>query len=249
MGPSQRLVFGEDALAVRPGPVAGDVEHDVVTPAVAREVVLRVVDDVVCADRADDLHVPRAAHAGHFGSERLRDLDGKRADSSGRAVDQHVLPGLNASLVAQALKCADCCNRYGGSLFEGHVRGLGNDRLANAHILGERPVPRAEDFVPRLEFAGASAHRFDRPREVDAQDFALWFAEAGLCAHEVRRARQHVPVDGIHGSRANTHEHTVVRDFRLVDLSQLEDVRRSVVVVDHRFHRTLPPSIQCKFTV
>ena len=74
-----------------------DVEDHVVAPAAAGEVVAGVVDDVVGAERSDQVHLRRAAHAGDFGAERLGDLHGERPHASGRADDQDLVPGLDLS--------------------------------------------------------------------------------------------------------------------------------------------------------
>src|SRR5262245_26968130 len=112
-----RLV-GQSALAVRPRSAPGDVEHQVVTLPGQSEVVAHVIDDVVRAKRAHELDVPRAAHGGHFRSERLGNLDGKRADSAGRAVDQDPLSRLKPTLVAKPLKRGYRRHRYGRRLLE-----------------------------------------------------------------------------------------------------------------------------------
>ena len=84
----------EHALALRPRPAPGDVEHQVVALVAPGEVLLGVVDDVVGAERSDEIDVPRAAHAGHLRSECLGDLHGERAHASRRAVDQDLLSRL-----------------------------------------------------------------------------------------------------------------------------------------------------------
>ena len=60
--------------------------------AAAGEVLARVVDDVVGAERLRLLHVPRAADRCHLGSEHFGDLDGKRANAARRTVHDHLLP-------------------------------------------------------------------------------------------------------------------------------------------------------------
>ena len=103
--------------------VVGDVvEDEVVLPSAAGEVVAGVVDDVVGADRADEVHVPRAAHAGDLGAERLRDLHGERADPARGTVDEHRLAGLDVALVAQRLEGDEPGQRDRGRLLEGEVR-------------------------------------------------------------------------------------------------------------------------------
>src|SRR5439155_10222527 len=89
----QGCLVGQDTLAIRPRAVPCYVEHQVVTLPTAGEVLVRVVDDVVRAERADGVHIPRAAHADHLRSARLGDLDGKGAHAPARAVDQDLVPG------------------------------------------------------------------------------------------------------------------------------------------------------------
>jgi len=58
------------------------VQDEVVLPTALGEVSLRVVDDLVGAERPHQLHVSGAAHGGHVGAERLGDLHGEGADAS-----------------------------------------------------------------------------------------------------------------------------------------------------------------------
>jgi hypothetical protein len=58
------------------------VEDDVVAPLVAGVVLLRVVDDVIRAERPEQFEVPGAGHAGDLRTERLCDLQSKGPDAS-----------------------------------------------------------------------------------------------------------------------------------------------------------------------
>jgi hypothetical protein len=71
------------------------LEDEIEALATLGEVLLGVVDDVVCAERSDHVHVPRAAHAGHLGAERLGDLHGERPYAARRADDQDLVPRLD----------------------------------------------------------------------------------------------------------------------------------------------------------
>ena len=68
--------------------VADGVHDHVVALPVLREVLRRVVDDVVSPETAHRLDVGAAAHRRHLGTAMLGELDGDGADSAGRAVDQ-----------------------------------------------------------------------------------------------------------------------------------------------------------------
>jgi len=47
------------------------LEDEVVALRTLGEVLSRVGDEVVCADRSNNVHVPRAAHTGHFGAQGI----------------------------------------------------------------------------------------------------------------------------------------------------------------------------------
>ena len=78
--------LGVSARAAGERAVSGDVEDQVV--AALGEVLARVVDDVVGAQRADQVDVPRTAHGGDVSSECLGDLHGEAADATRGADDQ-----------------------------------------------------------------------------------------------------------------------------------------------------------------
>src|SRR5207253_1367527 len=104
--------------------VADAVENGVIASARVRafrwlprrgeEILPRVVDHVVRAERPHEIDVPGAADAGDFGPEPLRDLNGEGSDAARGAVDRDPLPGLDSGLVAQTLQCGeagDGCRR------------------------------------------------------------------------------------------------------------------------------------------
>src|SRR6266542_353309 len=108
--------------------IPSGVENEVVTPPAPGEILLRVIDDLIRADRPDHFHIPRTAHAGDIGAERLRDLHGERTDASGRTVDQYLLPGINVTLAPESLQRGEGRDGYGGRLLERHVTGLRDQR-------------------------------------------------------------------------------------------------------------------------
>jgi hypothetical protein len=64
----------------------------------------------------------------------------------------------------------------------------------------------------------------------------FWFAQPGHYANEVRRASHEVPVKWIDGSRANFQQDFVVHGNGLLDVLDLDNVRRSVSSVDRGPH-------------
>src|SRR5262249_33378933 len=113
----------EDAAAISQRSAA-KVEDDVVDLRPPGEVLLRVIDDFIGADRTHQLDVPRTGDGRDARSERLRDLHGERAYAAARAVDQDLLPWLNVGLVAQSLERGKARDRDGCGLLEGKAVGL-----------------------------------------------------------------------------------------------------------------------------
>src|SRR5258708_4599566 len=81
---------------------AGDVEEHVVALTAPREVLFRVVDDQVGADRADQLHVARLAHRRDVRADLLPALYRDRAHAPGRAIDEDALPGPDLADVTRS---------------------------------------------------------------------------------------------------------------------------------------------------
>jgi hypothetical protein len=80
--------------------VPADVEDHLVALLPVREVLTRVVDDVVGAKGANQVHLRRAAHAGHVSPEHLGHLHGVRPHATGRTNDQHLLVRAHPGVVA-----------------------------------------------------------------------------------------------------------------------------------------------------
>src|SRR5207244_13286955 len=84
------------------------VEDEVEAVPVTGEVFTCVIDDMVSADRADHLYVPRAAHAGHLGAERFADLHGGCTDAARSTIDQDLLASRDLPPVATQLERGGC---------------------------------------------------------------------------------------------------------------------------------------------
>jgi hypothetical protein len=180
---------------------------------------------VVGAEGADQVHLARAAHAGDLGSGCLRDLDGERADATGRPDDQHLVPGLDASVVADGLQRGHAGDRDGTRLVEGEVGRLGRELVRpGARVLGEGALADAEHLVAGMEGGHVGADGFNRSGQVPARVGVLRSAEAepgepdgiGQAGHDVPGA----PVDA---RRAHAHEDLGPRDRGPVDLRDPQD--------------------------
>ena len=183
--------------------VAHVVEDEVVALAPRREVLAGVVDDVVGADGADQLHVPGAGHAGDLGTERLGDLHGERAHAARRPVDQDLLSGLDLAVVAKELEGGRGGDADGRRLLEREVGRLPDELvLGRPRVLGEGAGAPPEDLVARSESLHVLADRLDRPRDIRPGNGVLRLAQAGGHAHDERRAGHEDPVADVDRGRA-----------------------------------------------
>src|SRR5215831_18906191 len=85
------------------------------------EIFLRVIDNVIRANRARDIEVLRTAHSGHFSPERFSNLHRKRAHTAACAVDEDALPRLNVPFVAYSQKSRQSRCGNGGRRLERQV--------------------------------------------------------------------------------------------------------------------------------
>src|SRR5207247_11020318 len=84
--------------------------------------------------------------------ERLRDLDGERADAAAGSVDEHALARLHLRVIAQALQRGPSGDADRGRLLERKALRLHEETvLARPNVFGERRTRSAEDIVPRFE--------------------------------------------------------------------------------------------------
>src|SRR6266404_8399834 len=103
--------------------VGNVIEDHVVTLVALGEIFIRVINDVIGADGSDKIDIPCAANSRDLCAKRFGDLHGECSYTSGRAVDQDLLSGLNLSL-AQALQRSKSGERDRSRLLKRHVRWL-----------------------------------------------------------------------------------------------------------------------------
>ena len=214
--------------------VPNDVEDGVVAVAASGEVLLRVVDDPVGADRPDRVELPGGVHARHVRPVRLRELHRERSHGAPRAIDQDLLSGLDPSLVSDGLHPERPGRWDGSSLFERQAGGLPFEpRLRYGRVLGEcaavapevgnQALP--EDLITRLEPCHVPADRLDDPGQVRAGNPVLRRPQTGPHdPQDVGHAAHHVPHICVHRSRTNPNEHLIVSDRRPVNVAQLQNV-------------------------
>src|SRR5882724_12579276 len=182
------------------------VENDVITFRTVSEILFRVIDDVIRAERSHKIDIARTANTSDVRAERFRDLDCERPNTSRRAVNQDLLPRLNLSLVAKGLQSRDASYVNGRRLLKRHVGRFQRDCPLGAptYILGERPASATEDVIAWFELGHILTDGFNCPRKIDTKLYVLWFAQADPHhAHDVGCAFDEMPVIRLDRSRAN----------------------------------------------
>ena len=89
-----------------------------------------VVQDLIRAQRPDEVDVPRAADGGDTCPERLGELDRERPGRARRTVDENVISGLDPALV-DVLECEEAAVCGSGGLLVAEVVRL--ERQAPVH--------------------------------------------------------------------------------------------------------------------
>ena len=202
------------------------------------EVLPGVVDDVVSPQRADEVELRRAAHAGDLGTERLGDLHGVAAHAARRAGDEDPLPGLHAAGVADGLQGGEPGDRNHGGLLEGEVRRLAGElRLLGDGVLGERAGADPVHLVAGGEPRDSGAYGHDRAGEVEARHPALGGAQPGHEACHAGQAGHEVPGTAIEAGGPDGDEHLAVARGGHVEAARPQDVGCPVGVLDDGAHR------------
>ena len=208
-----------------------------------------VVDDVVGAERPDEVELRPAGDAGDLGAHRLRDLDRERADVARGAVDRG--PGRPGRIVrpfrlserpgARGRPSAAAWPRSRSSC----PSGIGEEGLLGRRdVLGERALPNgnrsANTRSPGLNRVDVRPDRLDDARRRRGR-------RRGSSARGGRRTAGRTPSAGTMPSRSarltdaawtRTRTSSPVGDG-LLHLPDLDDLRRAVAVAhgcSHRVH-------------
>src|SRR5260370_29000701 len=120
-------------------------KDQIVTLPTLREILSRVINDMVCANRSRRVHLPRAAHGSDVSPERFGNLDRKRTHTTRRAINQNLVASLDASLVTKTLQRGDCRHWDRCCVLKRYVGRLQRQFIFNStHILGKGPTANAE---------------------------------------------------------------------------------------------------------
>ena len=220
------------------GVVADIVEHHVESGAADRDVVDRVVDHVVGADRSHHVDIAPAAYCGDLGAEGLGDLDGEGPDPAGGTVYQEVFAGLEIRMRPQSLQRGEAGDRCRGGVLERDADGLGHDPR---HLHGDEGGAAAatafsEHLVADGEIGDVGAEGDDPAGDIGAGHDALGPADAVLDPQYVGRAGEKVPVEGVERRRLHLDENLACAGGGHIELCLLDDLAGAVGAVDHRGH-------------
>src|SRR5687768_6545265 len=130
--------------------MSSSLEDDVILPTALREVLFRVIDDMIGAQQTNHVGVGRATNSSNFRLEGLRDLNREHAHATGRAHDQDSMAGSNFSTVAKRLQCREGRSGYHCGLFEGETERLSRKILRRrTGVFSECSLTRSEYSVAR----------------------------------------------------------------------------------------------------
>src|SRR6266567_6290394 len=100
--------------------LAYHVKNHIIGFTVFGEICLRVINDLVCPNRAQHVQFPCAVHGSHFSSEVPGKLYRKRPDTSTGTMNQDLFSTLDMSF-SQQMHCFKSPNRKGGCFLIGHI--------------------------------------------------------------------------------------------------------------------------------
>src|SRR5438876_1193204 len=93
-------------------------QNQIILLPISSAILMRVVNDMVCPNRTNQVHIPRAAHGSDFRPEGFCKLHSKGPNAASRPMNQHLLSGLNLSCITQTLQRGECRDRSGGSFLK-----------------------------------------------------------------------------------------------------------------------------------
>ncbi len=153
--------------------------------------------------------------------------------------DEDLLPRLNPARVAQSLEGSAGGGGYSCRALEGEICRLEREHvLSGKCVLGKGAGAGTEDLVAGLELRHVLADRLDHPCDINTPNTRFGRAEPEADdAHQVGLPGHNVPVTDVEACSVDPYEYVVEPDLRLVDLLELEYVRRAVAVLNDRLHR------------
>src|SRR5215470_9721900 len=111
-------------------------------------------------------------------------------------------------------------------------------------------MARAENLVTLLELGYVPANGFYLASQVSAGPRGSgdrWFAQPENYAKGKRRTSHDAPVKWVDRSRADSEQDFVVLGNGLLEVHDLDNIRRSVSGIDGGFHVRIPAALACSF--
>ena len=167
-------------------------------------------------------------------------LYGKSACTATGAIDQHLLSRLDLSFCLNALQGNHGSLRDGCGLLERQTCWFPCEELfGNTGIFGETTSIEwhlSKDFIPGLKSPDVFANPFHLPGDIGPEDLVPWLAKSSEAGIQ-RFASQSFPIRSIDGYRMYLYQNFVVGRNRHIDLFQSENIGRTVLELNNRFHK------------
>ena len=141
------------------------------------EILRRVIDHLVGAERSHEVCVGAAAHGGNVRTEVLRQLHGEHAEAARSPMHENPFARLHVR-PAQEVQGARRADEYGAGLFERHGNGLTREEPVLRHarklrVGGELIAARAVHRIARREPLHTRSDAFNNAGEIDTQNRVL----------------------------------------------------------------------------
>src|SRR6266566_10023397 len=155
-------------------------KNQVIPLPISGEIFVRVINDVVCTNRARDVHIPRAADGGDVSPKCFSKLHRKRTYTTRCPMNQHLLPILNVTFIAKALQGGESRLRD-GCCFLKRESGRFEDQCVfrNRDIFGKTAKTTldcvSEYLIAWLKLCDVSANYFNSSRNVRPEYRVLGF--------------------------------------------------------------------------
>ncbi len=218
----------------------GGVEHDVEAVGALREILARVVEHLVRPESAHEIDVGGAADTDDVGAEVLRDLHGEVPYASRRTGNEDPLAGRKPSVVRERLQRRPTRDRQRRGLCEAHALRHGREPFdPGDKVFGQRAVTSegeqgAEHPLADVMRGRAAADPGDHTREV-ASDPARRPSKYRCPAHVAGAV---LPIERIETRRMDPHFKFACTRRWLVNLRDMENVGRTVLVETQSPHRS-----------
>src|SRR5687768_9110684 len=119
------------------------------------------------------IQLRRSVNDGYFNTEWFQYLQPKGAYTATCAVEQDLLPGLDAAFIDQSLHREHCSLRDRRSLFKGHTSGLAAQRILVGADIFSKTTPGttevSEHFITWIESSHVFADRLYPARYVGSE--------------------------------------------------------------------------------